>query len=80
MRTREVLTTLGAGLDAGGIRQAKPVQPRVASRTGIPAYVPVEHGDDPDFARPVAAVVFWIGAAIPANAIKRDHWYPSNDF
>lgn len=80
VRQARVLKTTGAGLAAGDVPSAAPVPPRVATRTGIPSFVDVEHLDDPDVARPVASKVLWLGAAIPANAIKRDMWYPSNDF
>lgn len=79
-RTKTLLTTLGEGLTAGGLRAAAPVPPRTASVTGIRAFAIVEHGDDPNFTRPVALIVFWLGAATPANSERRDFWYPANDF
>lgn len=77
---RTVITNGSPGLARGYFRSAAPVPPRSASRTGIPSLLDVDHGDDPNFSRPVARKVFWRGAAVPANAEPSDFWYPSNDF
>ena len=39
---------------------------------GPPGIVPVEHGADPNFPRPDAAIVYWIGSVQPANGYDYD--------
>ena len=36
------------------------------------------HGSNGSYARPAGALVFWVGAAQPANAEPFDLWYPAN--
>lgn len=44
--------------------------------TSLPvSLIVVQHGDDGTVPRPAAAVVYWIGAATPANALPYDLWY-----
>ena len=37
----------------------------------------VEHGSDPDYPRPSASAVYWIGGVEPNQAIDADLWYDS---
>lgn len=69
----------GGGLTEGLLRSPAPVRQRSATPQGVPAFVTVDHLDDGNVARPIAAHVYWRGAAIPLNAEKTDSWYPSND-
>lgn len=51
---------------------------RVGQPTTVSGIAVVEHGDDPDVPRPLALVVWWVGAATPSNAVDYDDWYPAN--
>ena len=45
--------------------------------TGVPGMVRVNHGTDPNAARPVSALVYWVGTARPVNALSSDLWLNS---
>lgn len=78
-RERTLFKRSAGGLANGQIKSAAQVPQRPATPQGIPAFVTVDHLDDGDAARPVAAHVYWRGAATPNNAEATDTWYPSND-
>lgn len=63
------------GMVAGTTRAAKPVRKNVATQSGVDLLDIVFHGSDAAAARPIAALVLWIGAATPANAEDFDFWY-----
>lgn len=78
-RVRTVLARSAGGLTNGQLLAAAPVPARPATPQGIPAFVTVDHLNDGKRSRPVAAHVYWRGAAEPINREKTDTWYPSND-
>lgn len=78
-RLRTVLKRAAGGLTNGQVKSAAEVSAKPATPQGIPAFVTVDHLNDGKRARPVAAHVYWRGAATPVNAEATDTWYPSND-
>jgi hypothetical protein len=77
-RVPTAIKTLAPGSNGGNTLRAR------ASRQGAAAAVGkspkpfqlVIHGDDPDVVRPAVPVVYWVGAAEPANGAPWDFWYP----
>lgn len=64
----------------GQTRAARPVrQGGNQGRVGGFGFAVVEHGDDPDAARPIADLVYWIGTAQPNNATVYDLWYTADN-
>lgn len=57
--------------------EAEPLTlPWADSRYSSGGFVVIKHGDDGTVARPPsAAMVYWIGAATPTNALDYDWWY-----
>jgi hypothetical protein len=45
---------------------------------GFSNFAVVDHGDDATVARPDVLVVYWRGAATPANGAPSDFWYTAN--
>lgn len=81
-RQRRLNTALSdhAALSAGGqTRAARPVtQGSDRGQSGGFGFAVVTHGDDPDIPRPIADLVYWIGAATPANAEVYDLWFTAD--
>lgn len=49
------------------------IQDRLDALEAVGSIVVVEHGDDPDVARPTdAKVVYWLGSVEPVNALDED--------
>lgn len=65
------------GSDLGRTRDYRRVDPVSHPVAGGLAggIVVVLHGDDGTVSRPAAAVVYWVGAATPANGAAYDFWY-----
>lgn len=42
--------------------------------TGPTGIVMVHHGSDPNVARPDAPIVYWVGPALPVNAVSTDFY------
>jgi hypothetical protein len=78
-RERTVQQRNAGGLASGRLKAAALVPAKPPTPQGIPAFITVDHFDDGDMARPIAAHVYWRGAATPSNAEPTDTWYPSND-
>lgn len=75
-RLRTVVSRVAGGSDAGSTRFARPVAPaRQQNRSRWGGVEVIAHGDDGTVSRPDAAVVYWIGAATPANGEPFDFWY-----
>jgi hypothetical protein len=45
---------------------------------GVPGLVTVNHGTDGTIARPACEVAYWVGTALPLNALPTDLWYGSS--
>ena len=72
--TLTLKTRAGVELDAGeviGPQGDRGVQ-------GIPGITTVPHGDNGAAARPVSAIVHWVGKAFPQNSIATDFWTKLN--
>lgn len=78
---KEKLLTLVGGrgqLLQGQSRAPLRVPPHVITQLGIDPLVIVQHGDDGAYPRPVAMLVYWIGAAEPVNGESFDFWFTAN--
>jgi hypothetical protein len=76
-RLANVLPTHAALSNRGSNLSARPVVfGDGASVTGASgSFAVVIHQDDPAVPRPIADLVYWVGAATPANAQPYDFWY-----
>lgn len=65
---------------AGGVSRhvRRDVISGMSNALGALGIAVVEHGDDPDVPRPDAAIVWWVGAAVPNAALVYDLRYPAN--
>ena len=76
-RLRRALAASRAKSADGGTEAARVVQkPNPANLA--PGVEPIVNGDDPDTPRSSAAIVLWMGAAAPVNAMWFDLRYPAN--
>jgi hypothetical protein len=50
--------------------------PGATGATGATGLVKVNHGTNPNVARPTAPLVYWVGTATPANGLVDDLWLP----
>jgi hypothetical protein len=70
--------TAGVLSARGGVPSARPVQMGQAAQFLTGNIQIIVHGDDNTVERPVADLVFWVGAATPDNGLDFDLWYPAD--